>query len=73
MLPAILPKWVLWFRYADDIFCVWPITENVQSFLDKLNSLVIFINFTIEEEESCQLSFLDVLVHRNGRSFSFDL
>ena len=72
-LPRILPQKVKWFRYVDDIFCIWPIHENLQEFLIKLNNLVPSIKFTIEEERNCKLNFLDVTVHRHDRNFTFSV
>ena len=72
-LPGILPKGAVWFRYVDDIFCIWPINANITAFLDKLNGMVASIKFTIEEERDGILPFLDVEVHRQGRSFKFNV
>ena len=70
-LPQILPCYVLWVRYVDDIFCAWPADKDVDSFLSSLNSFVPSIKFTLEVEENGQLPFLDVMVHRTDRSFKF--
>lgn len=72
-LPHILPPNAIWLRYVDDVFCVWPNGYNIDDFLDNLNSLVPSIKFTYESEQSMCLPFLDVLVHRCGRSFKFDV
>ena len=72
-LPNILPPGVLWFRYVDDIFCIWPFNENVNTFLLELNSQVHSINFTYEEERDCCLPFLDVNVHRTPNGFRFSV
>ena len=45
-LPQILPSYVLWVRYVDDIFCAWPDDMDVDSFLNSLNSFVPSIKFT---------------------------
>ena len=73
ILSRILPRNIYWFRYVDDIFCIWPKSENLQNFLAALNNLVPSIRFTLEEEENCILPFLDVCVHRDFRSFKFDI
>ena len=39
-LPNILPNGVFWFRFVDDIFCIWPLEENVNVFLFNLNNQV---------------------------------
>ena len=72
-LPAILPPGVLWFRYVDDVFCIWPLRENVNTFLLELNDQVPSIRFTYEEENNCSLPFLDVVVHRNHNGFRFSV
>ena len=73
LLPSILPTNVTWHRYVDDIFCIWPVNVNIHNFLKSLNNLVFSIKFTLEEEVDCKLPFLDVLVHRHGRHFKFDV
>ena len=73
LLPRILPQKVIWFRYVDDIFCIWPVHENLQEFLNNLNNLVPSIKFTVEEERNCNLNFLDVTVLRNDRNFTFSV
>ena len=72
-LPNILPHGVLWFRYVDDIFCIWPLAENVNSFLVTLNNLVPSIKFTIEEEVDLCLPFLDVSIFRTDTGFKFNV
>ena len=72
-LPNILPRGVLWFRYVDDIFCIWPLIENVNNFLVNLNTLVPSIKFTIEEETDLCLPFLDVKIFRTDSGFKFSV
>ena len=71
LLPSILPERIFWKRYVDDVFCLWPNSENVDSFLENLNSLVPSVKFTKEEENDHRLAFLDVLVHRHEGRFLF--
>ena len=73
ILQRILPTKVVWYRYVDDIFCVWPIEVNLQDFLTRLNNLVPSIKFTLEKETNCTLSFLDVVVHREDRRFCYSI
>ena len=72
-LPSILPPGVIWFRYVDDIFCIWPVIADVKNFLLELNSLVPSIKFTYEEERDFCLPFLDVNVHRTPNGFKFSV
>ena len=73
LLPSILPNGVTWNRYVDDIVCVWPVSEDVEVFLYKLNGLVLSIKFTFEEEKDGILPFLDVSIHRIGKKFKFSV
>ena len=51
----------LWLRYVDDTFVVWQHGENhLGEFLEHLNGLHTRIDFTMEEEVSGKLPFLDV-------------
>ncbi|BHF57423.1 hypothetical protein SprV_0100036400 [Sparganum proliferum] len=52
-----------WARYVDDIFVVIK-RDQVLTFKEHLNAIFLDIQFTMEEEENNQLSFLDVLVCR---------
>ena len=54
-----------WYRYVDDTFVVWPHgEEELQNFLQYLNSLHTNIQFTMETEKDDKLTFLDVLVKK---------
>jgi hypothetical protein len=54
-----------WFRYVDDTFVIWSHGEQeLDFFLDHLNSRNPKIQFTMEKEKQKQLAFLDVLVTR---------
>ena len=46
---------------------------DVHSFLNDVNSLLPQIQFTLETEENRKISFLDVLIHRDGRDLSFSV
>lgn len=57
----------LWLRYVDDTFIIWPHgAEELQKFLQHLNSQHQAIKFTMETEHNGQLPFLDVLVKRKS-------
>ena len=69
----ILPQKAVWFRYVDDIICIWPLEENVNNFLTNLNSLVPSIKFTMESENESSLPFLDCVIHRVDRKFRYSI
>lgn len=73
ILPRILPSNLLWYRYVDDILCLWPVNHDETDFLNQINSLVPSIKFTIENEVNGVLPFLDIMIHRIGRSFKFNV
>ena len=73
LLPQILPSNIFWARYVDDIFCAWPVNVDEKAFLERLNSLVPSINFTLEEELDSSLPFLDVKVIRTQNGFNFSV
>ncbi|BHF71979.1 hypothetical protein SprV_0401504100 [Sparganum proliferum] len=52
-----------WARYVDDTFAVIE-RDQMLTFKERLNSVFPDIQFTMEEEENNQLTFLDVLVCR---------
>nr|VZI15779.1 unnamed protein product [Spirometra erinaceieuropaei] len=56
-----------WARYGDDTF-VFIERDKVLPFKERLNNVFPVIQFTMEEEESNQLAFLDVLVCRKDCS-----
>ncbi|XP_046400251.1 uncharacterized protein LOC124166637 [Ischnura elegans] len=56
-----------WLRYVDDTFIIWPHgTEELDRFLNHLNSRHQNIRFTMEKERDGKLPFLDVMVRRKG-------
>ena len=73
LLSQILPAGVHWYRYVDDIFCLWPCNLNYDVFLDNLNSLVPSIKFTLEIENNNKLPFLDMMIYRCDNNFKFDV
>ena len=56
-------------RYVDDTFLIFKDPSHIHPFLDYLNSKHPNIEFTCDQEKDSQLSFLDVLVTRQGSSF----
>ena len=73
LLKNILPINARWFRYVDDILCIWPDNLDIDSFLNILNSLVPSIKFTLEIERDGSLPFLDVNIHRVNNNFKFSI
>ena len=71
LLSRIKSNSVIWFRYIDDILCFWPLNDNLDTFLDKLNNLAPSIKFTHEIENDCKLPFLDVHIHRDIHNDKF--
>ena len=63
-----------WRRYVDDTWIVLP-KDNIEPFCEHINSIENSIQFTVEQEDkSCSLPFLDVLVSRSSPSnFSISL
>ncbi|XP_071793274.1 uncharacterized protein [Asterias amurensis] len=56
----------LWLRYVDNTFVVWPHGQDLlHEFLQYLNQQHSSIKFTMEQEHSGKLPFLDVLITRN--------
>ena len=61
-----------WFRYVDDTFEVWPHGKaTLNPFLDHLNSIYDYIQFTTEEENNNnQIAFLDISMTRENNRLS---
>ena len=57
-------------RYMDDTFVLFRDKSHAPLFLNYLNRQHSSINFTMENEEDCSLSFLDVDIKRNKNKFS---
>ena len=63
---------LLWLRYTDDIFVVWPDDRNFPDFFTQLNQFVPSFNFSEEKERVGMLPFLNIKVIRNNTGFLFD-
>ena len=62
----------LWKRFVDDVIAIVP-SNNVDNFLDHINSINADIQFTCEKEQNNQLAYLDMNIQKqdNGTlSFS---
>ena len=63
------PKPFIYLRYVDDTFVTFSSRNDALLFFHKLNDLHPSLSFTMEEEKSNKLPFLDVLVERGESSF----
>ena len=72
-LSKILPPDVSWFRYVEDVLCLWPRDRPLEPFIEQLNGLVPSIKFTVKEEQNSSISFLDIKIHRHNNSFKFSV
>ena len=70
LLRTILPGDVIWYRYVDDVLCLWP--EDLDNFHCQL-ILVPSIEFSVEEEIDCEIPFLDNLIERVEHNFKFTI
>ena len=59
----------VYFRYVDDTFVIFSSELDCDCFHGKLNLLHPALNFTVEKEQNNSLSFLDVLVEKEGTGF----
>ena len=56
-----------WFRLVDDVFSIIK-KHAITNFHNLLNSIDTHVNFTVEQEQNGQISFLDTIVTRNNGS-----
>ena len=66
LLPSVKDRNVKWLRYVDDILCFWPVDNDIDVFLDRINGLAPSIKFTFETESNGHLPFLDVEIIREN-------
>ena len=64
-----LPATVLWKRYIDDVFIVWPTEVSADHILRLANSCNEKIQFSMEFPMNDVLPFLDCEVYRDGLNF----
>ena len=69
--PRVKLPNVHWFRYVDEVSCLWQIVDEVDVFLQNIYKLVHSIQFTTEQEQNYSLPFLDVLIRRQYRTLKF--
>lgn len=71
-INSLLPDEILfWRRYVDDVFIISKI-EHHDLILNTANSICPAIQFTSEVEEDHKISFLDIFIHFNTFSKSFE-
>ena len=64
---------LMWLRYIDDVFLIWVHTiEELNEFVEHLNSRLPTIRFTLEHSET-EIPFLDTLVRKLGNNLITDL
>ena len=59
----------IWYRYVDDILCIFNNRQNLTDFLSRINKWHPNIHFTIEREKNQRLSFLDLLIIRQNNRY----
>ena len=59
----------IWYRYVDDILCIFNSEQNITDFLSHINKWHPNIKFTIEWEKHNILSFLDLLIIRQNNKY----
>ena len=57
-------------RYVDDIFALFTSPKHLEAFHNFLNSRHANISFTIEREKQSRMSFLDIAVIREDKTFT---
>ncbi len=67
LLNSYPTKPLIWKRYIDDVFCVWPgPPEDLKRFIDFLNEAHPTIKFTYECSDT-SIDFLDLTLYRGER------
>ena len=62
----------VWYRYVDDVFCIFKTNQNIDDFLKRINKWHDNITFTKETESNDRIAFLDVSIIRNTISNKYD-
>ena len=74
LLKDIAPPNLVWLRYVDDVFSIWPKESNFDNFFTRLNNLHPCIKFKMQEwERNDQIPFLDVLAHKGTSELHFSV
>ena len=61
-------KPLAYYRYVNDGFAIFPSKNNVNNFFTLLNKMRKCIVFTVEEEISGKVHFLDINITRNSNN-----
>ena len=73
LLQSVSKRPMVWWRYIDDVFAIWPHDEeSLQVFLNELNLFHSTIKFTAEWSRE-SVTFLDTRVIREGNRLITDL
>jgi hypothetical protein len=62
-----------YFRYVDDILIVYDDFTDIHKVYKTFNSLAPTIKFTMETENDNKINFLDITIHKERNSFSFNI
>ena len=63
-----------WYRYVDDVFCIWTGTHRqLHQLLHHLNSVYPTIQFTLEVEHNNSINFLDLTISKSQNNLVFDI
>ena len=64
---------MIWLRYVNDVFAVWPAGSDFQTFFTRLNDLHPSITLKVEWEKDNRLPFLDILINRDSSKLKFSI
>ena len=75
MKRKLLPNLVLFLntilkRYVDDIFVLFASPKHLEAFRNFLNGRHVKMSFTIEREKQKRMSFLDIAIIREDKTFT---
>ena len=73
LLKDIAPPNLVWLRYVDDVFAVWPSGSDFHTFFTRLNDLHPSITFKVEWEKDSRLPFLDRMINRDSSNIKFSI
>ncbi|XP_076057238.1 telomerase reverse transcriptase-like [Oratosquilla oratoria] len=68
---TIMGQDTTWLRYVDDVLAITPRETVLMDKLNMLNRIEKNIQFTVEQEETYKLAFLDTVIWRKGNKTVF--